>query len=100
VTVNRPATVVTAFRHPRNGVFLAVATWHQPLAEWMRESLDVSLDFDRRALGLPAGPLRAEDILSGEVLDPHRPIPLPRPREGRLLWVRGARRDAARPARR
>jgi len=100
VTVNRPATVVTAFRHPRHGVFLALATWHQPLAEWMRETLDVSLDFDRRALGLPAGPLTAIDVLSGETLDPVRPIPLPRPREGRLLWVRGKRSSPRKDPRR
>ena len=88
ITVNRPVTYATVFKHPRNGIFVALATWHEPLATWMREILDVTLHLDRKALGLPAGRLRSADILTGEALDIDRPVPLPNPKEGRLLWIR------------
>jgi len=89
VTVDRPDTYVTAFCHPDNGVLLAVATWHAPLASWMEMTFDVSLLLDRPLLGLPGGALRAVDILSDEEVDIARPVPLPDVKMGRLLWVTG-----------
>ena len=88
VTVNRPETYVTAFTHPANGVLLVMASWHPPIAEWMEQSFDVSLRLDRATLGLPAGFLRTTDVFTGEELEITDPVPLPDPREGRLLWVR------------
>ena len=91
VTVDRPQTYVTAFRHPLNGVLLAVATWHEPLASWMEMTFDVTLRLDRRSLGLPGGRLGAADILTGDELDLDRPIPLHDLKSGRRIWVRGVK---------
>lgn len=90
VTVDRPETLVTSFVHPRRGALLVVASWHAPLAAWMEQTLDVTLLLDRKSLRLPAGKLVATDIFSDENLDIDAPIPLPDPKFGRLLWVRGA----------
>ena len=89
VTVDRPETLVTAYVHPRHGVLLAIGTWHTALAEWTEMTLDVSLLLDRARLGLPAGALVGEDVLSGAAVDLSRPVPLPDVKAGRLLWVRG-----------
>lgn len=88
VTVDRPETYVTAFCHRRNGVLLAIASWHPPLAGWMEENLDVSIALDRRILRLPKGRLSATDILTDETLDIEHPVPLPDPKQGRLIWLR------------
>jgi hypothetical protein len=88
VTVDRPDTLVTAYRHPKNGVLLAIATWQQPLAGWMEMTFDVSLVLNRKVLGLGDGPLTASDIFTGEELDITRPVPMPDVRFGRLIWVR------------
>ena len=90
VTPDRPNTMATAFVHPKNGVLLAVASWHPPLATWLEMAFDVSLHLDRRRLGLPAGALLATDILSGEEVDIGKPLPLPDGKLGRLIWVRSA----------
>lgn len=88
VTIDRPETAVTVFRHPRNGVLLAIGTWHPPLAAWMEMTFDVSLRLDRRRLGLPRGTLKATDVLSGEDVDIARPVTVADMQMGRLLWVR------------
>ncbi|MCE9591825.1 MAG: DUF6067 family protein [Planctomycetes bacterium] len=88
VTVDRPETLVTAFRHPRNGLLLVIATWHPPLAAWMEMTFDVSLHLDRKKLGLPAGALKASDILTGEDVDITKPVPIPDMKFGRMIWVR------------
>jgi len=88
ISIDRPETAVTVFRHPRNGILLVIGTWHPPLAAWMEMTFDVSLSLDRRRLGLPKGPLTATDILSGESVDVERPIPIPDMKMGRLIWVR------------
>jgi hypothetical protein len=120
VVMDRPDTYATAFVHaftpdsasrnrgprPTHGALLVVSTWHPPLQNWVGDSIDVSLGLDRRKLGLPAGPLQATDILTGEELDIGKPVPLRTPKqpqrsafyeyrpfashfEGRLIWVRG-----------
>lgn len=91
VIVSRPETVVTAFLHPKNGVLLVIASWHPPITAWQKQTIDVSLLLDCKTLGLPKGPLSTVDILTDETLDVFQPIPLPNPKEGRLLWVRGKR---------
>jgi len=88
ITLDRPDIKVTAFRHPENGVLLVIGCWHQEVAAWMEMTLDVSLLLDRRKLGLPDGPLQATDILTGEDVDIKRPVLLPDPKAGRMLWVR------------
>jgi len=88
VTVDRPDTYVTAYRHPSHGVLLAVATWHVPLAGWMEMTFDVTLRLDRELLRLPAGALRATDILTGQDVDIEKPVPLPDMKFGRLIHVR------------
>ena len=88
VVVDRPETYATAFVHPSNGALVAISSWHPPLAKWIEQPVDVSLLLDRARLGLPHGVLLATDILTEEELDISQPVPLPNPREGRLLWVR------------
>jgi hypothetical protein len=88
VVVDRPETYATAFVHPDNGALIALSSWHPPIAEWIGHPLDVSLLLDRRKLGLGAGKLEATDLLTDEILDLERPLALPRPQEGRLIWVR------------
>ena len=91
VTVDRPDTYVTAFKHPpTHGVLLAVATWHIPIVAWMEQTFDVSLLLDRNTLGLPQGPLKATDIFTGADVDISKPLPLPDMKAGRLIWVRDA----------
>jgi len=89
VTVDRYATHVTAFKHPTNGVLLAIATWHTPFPHWMGATFDVSLLLDRQVLGLPEGPLAATDIFTENEVDVTKPVPLPDMKAGRLIWVRG-----------
>jgi hypothetical protein len=91
VTVDRPQTLVTAFCHPENGVLLAIATWHLPLAGWMEMTFDVTLLLDRRVLGLPEGRLEATDIPTEESVDLTKPLPLPDMKFGQLIWVRASR---------
>jgi hypothetical protein len=106
VRLDRPDVYATAYRHPVNGVLLAVATWHPPLQHWVGDAIDVSLGLDRQFLGLPDGALSATDILSGGDLDVMKPVKLSAPKEntksafyeyrsldqpfeGRLIWIRG-----------
>ena len=88
VRVDRAKTYVTAFKHPTNGVLLAIGTWHPELYSWMEMTFDVSLQLDREILGLPEGPLEATDVLSGEPVDVTVPVPLPDMKAGRLIWLR------------
>lgn len=88
VTIDRPETAVTVFKHPRNGVLLVIATWHPPLAGWMEMTFDVSLNLDRRRLGLPLGKLKATDILTDEDVDVARPVGIADMQMGRMIWVR------------
>ncbi len=106
VYANNQDIYVTVFVHPSNGVLLSVANWHSPLPKWIQILL-VELKLDRKALGLPEGPLYATDILTGEELDFSKPVPFYEPKEhilsvfpeyssfikpffeGRIIWVRG-----------
>jgi hypothetical protein len=88
VVVDRPETYATAFVHPQNGVLLAVSSWHPPIAEWIGQPVDVSLLLDRARLGLDGRYVEAMDILTKEAVDIAQPVPLTRPQEGRLIWVR------------
>ena len=91
VAADKPLTYVTAYRHPRNGVLLAAATWLEPPIAWMEMSLQISLRLDRAILGLPKGRLAATDIISGEDVDIEAPVGLPDAKFGRLIWVRNRR---------
>jgi hypothetical protein len=88
VTVDKPLTYVTAYRHPRNGVLLAVGTWLEAPAAWMEMTLHITLRMDRRFLGLPRDKLVASDIFTGEELDIEAPVAVPDAKFGRLIWVR------------
>jgi len=90
VVVDRPETLVTAFCHPSNGALLAIATWHPPLAVWLEQKLDVSLQLDRPAMGLPPAALQTTDVLTGEDVDIACPVEISTDLSGRLLWVRAA----------
>lgn len=98
ITIDKPQTYATAFVHPQNGVLIALASWHPVPPEWVGITFDVALDLDREILHLPAGPLCATDILSGQDADLAKPVVLPPTSfgsnrtldfyPGRLLWIR------------
>jgi hypothetical protein len=90
VAVDKPLTYVTAYRHPRNGVLLAIATWLEPPIAWMEMTFQISLRLDREFLGLPKGKLAATDIISGQDVDVAAPVAIPDAKFGRLIWVRKA----------
>lgn len=106
VTIDRPDVYITTYKHPVNGVLIAIASWHPPLQNWVGDAIDVSLGLDRKLLGLPDGVLKATDIYSGGDIDILKPVKLSMPKddkksafyeyrsldqsfEGRLIWVRG-----------
>jgi hypothetical protein len=66
--------------------------WSQPArwqtGPWIGQPVDVSLLLDRPRLCLDGGSVEATDILTDETLDLGQPVPLPKPQEGRLVWVR------------
>jgi hypothetical protein len=90
VTVDKPLTYVTVYKHPRNGVLLSVATWLEGPVEWMEMKLLMTLRLDREFLHLPKGKLAASDALTGEELDIDRPVEIASDKFGRLIWVRKA----------
>ncbi len=87
VTVDKPLTYVTAYKHPSNGVLLAVATWLEGPVAWMETTLKVTLNLDRKFLGLPKGKLAANDIITGQEVDIDGPVQID-DKFGRLIWVR------------
>jgi hypothetical protein len=88
VVVDRPETYATTFVHSSNGALIVISSWHPPIAEWIGQLVDVSFLLDRARLRLDGGKLTATDILTDEILDIERPVPLPKPQAGRLIWVR------------
>jgi len=88
VLLNKPETYATVFTHPQNGVLLVIASWHQKIAEWMHQPLDTTVHLNRKTLGLSDGKLKAVDIMSGKKVDLSKPVPLPDPRDGRIIWIK------------